>query len=298
MLKKVTQYIVYGAVALFTIQYLLVDRISPATMISDISECLKGFNECAQEKKSSFLDPLSVHDSVLSADTEKEREAVLNSFELDIIDLTNKERISRSLPPLIPQALLAQSARVKALDMYKKQYFEHDSPEGKGASDLAKASGYDFLIVGENLALGDFKTPASVVEAWMNSTGHRENILNTKYRDIGVSMISGTYNGKQALFIVQHFGTNRSICPTINSQLKNVIDITTQTLKEDEMAIGELKDIIESEKNIFSPEYAKNVTTFNTLIEKYNTLLQQSRNQISQYNQEVRAFNACLANYQ
>jgi uncharacterized protein YkwD len=298
MLKKTIQYIVYGAIALFTIQYVFLDTISPTTVISDMTQCVNSFDECTQEKKVALPKNLPVLDSVLSAETEKERDAVLSSFELDVVDLTNKERISRSLPPLAPQAVLAESARVKALDMYNRQYFEHDSPDGKGVSDLAKSSGYDFLIVGENLALGDFKTPASVVEAWMNSTGHRENILNQKYREIGVSMISGTYNGKQALFIVQHFGTNRSICPVISTQLKNAIDVTTRTLKEDEKVIGELKDTIESETNIFSPEYGKNVTTFNMLIEKYNGLLEQSRNQISEYNREVRAFNACLSNYQ
>lgn len=299
MLKKIAQYLIYGVVALFTVQYIFVSRITPSTVLSDITTCIIKPSECTEntltaEKRKN----LPVLDSITVTETEQERQALLNSFEIDVIDRTNRERINRSLAPLAPQALLSESARVKALDMYRRQYFEHESPDGKGVSDLTKAEGYDFLIVGENLALGDFKTADSVVDAWMNSKGHRENILNEKYREIGVSMVSGTYNGKQALFIVQHFGTNRSICPVINAQLKNTIERTATLLLQDEKEIESLKDIIESETNIFSPEYGKNVTTFNVLIGQYNQLLDESRTLITRYNEEVRAFNACLAEFQ
>lgn len=298
MLKKIIHYSIYGGVIVFTLQYFLFGTLSPYSVFSDLKGCLFSGNCGEKALLQSSKKELPVLDTITRSETEKEREAILTSFETDVIDSTNKERISQSLQPLIPQDLLARSARVKALDMYEKQYFEHDSPEGKGVSDLAKDVGYDFLIVGENLALGDFKNPQAVVDAWMNSKGHRENILNPKYREIGVSMISGTYNGKQALFIVQHFGTNRSVCPRIDTRLKDAIDETARTLKGDELTIEELKKTIESEKNIFSVEYGKNVTAFNTLIQKYNALLEISRNQITEYNKEVRAFNACLSEFQ
>jgi uncharacterized protein YkwD len=299
MLKKIFLYIVYGVIALCTIQYVFVGRVSPSTILSDIAYCFNNPDVCKTSNQLRDLKSvIPTLDSISFIESEKERQVLLSSFETDVVDLTNKERVARSLLPLVPQTLLADSAQIKALDMNKRQYFEHDSPEGRGVSDLAKSVEYDFLIVGENLALGDFKTPQDVVDAWMNSKGHRENILNARYSEIGVSMVSGTFNGRKALFIVQHFGTNRSICPIIDLRLKNNIDETTAILKGDEATIENLKDTIESTNNIFSPEYGKNVAVFNTLIENYNILLEKSRSQIAQYNKEVREFNECLADFQ
>ena len=306
MLKKILQYILYGAFVLGILQYLLVGIISPKTLLADLKTCLLTPTLCPSKNRdnndqfyfSDLRKDTAVLDTLLVTESESERNTLSSAFEVDVVDFTNKERISRSLPPLTPQPLLAKSAHIKAFDMYKRQYFEHDSPDGKGVSDLVSEAEYQYLIVGENLALGDFKNAQDVVNAWMNSKGHRENILNPKYREIGVSMVSGTYNGKDALFIVQHFGTSRAICPEIETRLKNTIDEMSQTLRGDEREIERLKDVIESEKNIFSAEYAKNVATFNALIEKYNNLLEESRIQITQYNKEVRAFNECLVQFQ
>jgi uncharacterized protein YkwD len=123
----------------------------------------------------------------------------------NIIKLTNAERVKNgNLPMLIENIDLDQSAKEKTEDMFKKQYFEHISPDNKGVGDLAKENGYDYITIGENLALGDFGNEVGVIEAWMNSAGHRANILNEKYSEIGVYSKKGIFKDKEVWIIVQH----------------------------------------------------------------------------------------------
>jgi uncharacterized protein YkwD len=90
--------------------------------------------------------------------------------------------------------------------MFENQYFAHESPTGEKVSDLAKKFGYDFLLIGENLAMGNFSSDEDLVLAWMESPGHRENILNEKYQEIGVAVKKGIFEGKEVWIAVQHFG--------------------------------------------------------------------------------------------
>jgi len=102
-----------------------------------------------------------------------------------VIDNTNKQRaLNGDLPVLKENFKLNFSAEKKLQDMFVKQYFEHNSPEGIGVGDLGLQAGYEYIIIGENLALGNFKDDASLVDAWMASPGHRANILNKKYTEI------------------------------------------------------------------------------------------------------------------
>src|SRR6185369_15716694 len=117
------------------------------------------------------------------------------------------------LPALKENALLDKAAKKKLDDMFAQQYFEHINPQGKGPSDLAKSVGYDYIAIGENLALGNFKNDAELVQAWMDSPGHRANILNKQYTEIGVAVGQGTYEGKKTWLAVQEFGRPTSSCP-------------------------------------------------------------------------------------
>lgn len=123
-----------------------------------------------------------------------------------IVDSTNAERARQNLPALKVNTTLNSSAQIKAEDMLRNEYFEHQSPNGTDMTDLMKQVGYNFLGIGENLAMGNFRDSQDIVAAWMNSSGHRENIMNPNYTEIGVSIISGNYQGRQILMAVQHFG--------------------------------------------------------------------------------------------
>lgn len=125
---------------------------------------------------------------------------------LDIISLINKERSQAGEATLRENLVLTQAAQMKASDMAKKGYFAHTSPEGKILSSWLGEVGYVYINAGENLAVS-FSDSASLVEAWMNSPGHRGNILNGTYTETGVGIAKGTYEDKETTFIVQFFGT-------------------------------------------------------------------------------------------
>ena len=131
-----------------------------------------------------------------------------------VIQITNQQRqLNGSLPPLKNNFTLSQSAMIKARDMLDLQYFEHESPFGVAVGDLARRVGYGYISVGENLAMGTFRSEQDLVNAWMNSPGHRANILNKNYTEIGVAVIRGVFEGKPIWMSVQHFGRPLTDCP-------------------------------------------------------------------------------------
>lgn len=216
----------------------------------------------------------------------------------DIIDFTNKERIAVGLTPLSIDTKLNSSAEIKVDDMIARQYFEHESPTGEGVSDLGKKVGYEYVIMGENLAMGTFSSSSDIVQAWMNSEGHKANILNKKYQEIGVSVKRGTFEGKEVWFAVQHFGTSRSVCPDIDIYLKNEITDINRDLKIEEGIINTLKKSLEAPGASANPSYQSDVQTFNENVDAYNAKLQVSRQKIETYNVEIRNFNRCIATFQ
>ncbi len=216
----------------------------------------------------------------------------------NIVDATNRERIAAGLPPLTLNPKLVSSATIKTNDMITRQYFEHISPTGEGVSDLGAKVGYSYVVMGENLALGNFVDGDDVVEAWMNSAGHRANILNPNYQEIGVYAAKGTYQGRDVWFAVQHFGTTRSACPVISTSLKVSIDSINKDLKQRQATIATEKAILEGPDRPRGNEYKARVTAFNAMVAEYNTALVISQEKIKQYNAQVAAFNACLVWYQ
>jgi hypothetical protein len=215
-----------------------------------------------------------------------------------IIDATNNERVKAGLLPLAVDAKLNASAKIKVEDMIKRQYFEHVSPTGENVSDLGYRVEYNYVIMGENLALGNFVSAEDLLKAWMNSPGHRENILSLNYQDIGVSAMKGMYQGREVWFAVQHFGTTRNACPIINQTLKSSIDAMNASLKKRDAQISALRVKIEAEDHPDGDEYRRMIAEFNTLVKEYNTELAASQKLITQYNAQVVAFNTCLAQYQ
>ncbi len=124
----------------------------------------------------------------------------------ELITLTNAERAKNGLPPLAENPSLSQAALEKAKNMFEENYWAHYSPSGKDPWGFISRSGYKFTHAGENLAR-NFYTSNEVVQAWMASTaGHKENILNSKYQEIGIAVMEGTLNGEPTILVVQEFG--------------------------------------------------------------------------------------------
>lgn len=216
----------------------------------------------------------------------------------EIIDATNKQRIYMGLTPLTVNQKLMQSAKIKTEDMLSKQYFEHVSPTGEDKSTLASRVGYDYIVIGENLAFGDFENGEDIVQAWMNSPGHRANILNTHYQEIGVYAQRGMYQGKERWFAVQHFGAPRTSCPHIDSVLGGAISAIKTTLEQQKQRLTTEKDTLLGPDHPTGEEYQDRVTAFNLLVSQYNSLLSISQEKIKTYNAQVNAFNTCQSEYE
>jgi hypothetical protein len=124
-----------------------------------------------------------------------------------IIELTNQKRAEAGAPALVYNSALTEAALRKAGDMFAFNYWAHNSPSGRDPWTFFLEVGYRYLYAGENLAR-DFANPEAVVAAWMASPTHRDNIVNSKYKEIGVAVIDGTLNGIETTLVVQHFGTS------------------------------------------------------------------------------------------
>lgn len=123
----------------------------------------------------------------------KQTTGTLSAFEQQVVDLTNAERAKNGLPALKADPTLSKMAHEKARDMSVNNYFSHTSPTYGSPFDMMKQFGITYNYAGENIAMGQ-QTPQEVVNAWMNSAGHRANILNANYNYIGVGYVAqGNY---------------------------------------------------------------------------------------------------------
>lgn len=233
----------------------------------------------------------------LRVETQSSASARTTLTKVGIIALTNNERTKAGGEILTENSKLDSAALAKANDIFAKQYFEHVSPSGVGPGDLATAAGYAYIIEGENLALGDFATDQEIVAAWMASPGHRENILNTHYREIGVAVKQGMYEGRMVWVGVQEFGTPRSDCPAINTELAAVIQTSKAQLAavEDELALRKQELDALSPRD---PAYNTKAQEYNAIVRDYNALVVKVREIVAQYNTQVNALNVCIAKFQ
>src|SRR4029078_3041745 len=119
---------------------------------------------------------------------------------------TNTSRNSYGLSTLTYNDELAKAAQTKANDMLAKGYFAHNTPDGKTPWDFIQAQHYNYIMAGENLAV-NFTEAENVEDAWMNSPGHKANILNKNCEEIGIGISQGNFQGHNAIFVVQMFGT-------------------------------------------------------------------------------------------
>lgn len=120
-----------------------------------------------------------------------------------VFNLTNEERAQEGLPALIWNDKLAESAAAHCQDMIDRNYFAHNTPEGLTPGDRATTAGYIWLWVGENIAAG-YPSPDKVMEGWMNSPDHKENILRIQFKELGVA-VKVSPSGRA--YWAQEFGT-------------------------------------------------------------------------------------------
>ena len=211
-----------------------------------------------------------------------------------IITETNLQRAENGgLAAFSESALLNRIASERLNDMVVNQYFAHVSPTGSSAEMVAQADGYSYIALGENLALGNFPGDTGVVAAWMASPGHRANILNTHYTEIGVAAEQAVYQGEETWFAVQVFGRPASDCPAPDPAMKSSIDSVDTKIA----SMASELSAQESTLNTMSPPdpaYNGAVASYNALATTYNSLLAATKADINTYDAAVEAYNACL----
>jgi hypothetical protein len=171
----------------------------------------------------------------------------------NILSLTNLSRKTFGLNQLSLNEQLTKAAQAKANDMSLKKYFAHTSPEGLTPWNFIENSGYKYLVAGENLAI-NFISAGSMEEAWMNSPGHKANILNKNFEESGIGISYGKYGDKQAVFVVQMFGMSAeqkiqlASAPTIVETNSVPEPSLENSLQEQAVKISDIKTEVVGEK--------------------------------------------------
>lgn len=261
---------------------------------SDINEVtnIKDNKEIQLEGKAETPGALRVLDNYLNDNNTKLSKD-------NVIVLTNKARSENGqLLPLLENNKLNLSAQRKLQDMFNSQYFEHISPSNVSVGDLGDQVGYEYILIGENLALGNFENDLALVDAWMASPGHRANILNSHYTEIGVAVGKGVYEGKNVWMAVQHFGTPKSVCPTVDKVLQGIIGLNQDKIVEMEQELDVRKEKIDERVLYEGSTYFEQVEKYNSLVNIYNNLIKETKEKIDEYNNQIRTFNSCISSKQ
>jgi len=208
-------------------------------------------------------------------------------------------RENGGLSALATNVKLDAAAEAKLADMFDKQYFEHISPSGAGPGELVDAVGYAYIAVGENLAEGNFEDDRVLVDAWMASPGHRANILDADYMEIGVAVGRGVFEGRETWIAVQEFGRPLSACPQPDRNLLVQIEADQAELESLESRADALRAELESRRGRRpmtgeqADEYNAKADEYNALVERINALISSIQGEVTVYNGQIEAFNAC-----
>jgi uncharacterized protein YkwD len=242
-----------------------------------------------------------------------------------IIYWTNYYRAQNGLKALTTNTTLAKAAQGKVDDMFKNQYFEHVSPAGVTPSELVSSFGYSYKVTGENLALGDFVNEKELVDAWMSSPGHRANILNKDYTEIGVASGLGKYQDRELTWLsVQEFGKPLPNCNKPNESTLNSINSKKAELESLNKQIASLSQNASSLMDRGNAKIAQGNEIYNsthdsaqaqpywdegaslqnqakaasaqaqTLQSQASSLSSELNSISSQYNSQVDIYNACM----
>lgn len=150
-----------------------------------------------------------------------------------VTDATNSARAEEGKSPLVRNSVLDEAARLKAEDMAENGYFAHWSPTGVSPWHWFETAGYSYAHAGENLAV-HFTDSSVVVDAWLKSPTHRENIMNAKYTEIGIGTAKGEYEGYETVFVVQMFATPVAPAPATVSTVVPEVQESESVVAETE----------------------------------------------------------------
>jgi len=152
------------------------------------------------------------------------------AISVNVVKLTNNERTQNGLAELKENTSLTQAAFAKIDDMFEKGYWDHRGPGGETAWDFITEEGYVYQLAGENLARG-FSSSQDAVNAWMESETHRQNILNSRFKEIGVATKSGTLGNNATTLIVQLFGEPKTAFASAN-EIRGQYSKTSQLIPQ------------------------------------------------------------------
>lgn len=138
----------------------------------------------------------------------------------DIIALTNAKRSMYNASLLTENKLLDKAAQAKAQDMARNQYFSHNGPDGTTPWEWVAQAGYKYEYAGENLAVR-FINSSDVVNAWMASPSHKSNIIKPVYKEIGVGVAQGVFEGQPATYVVQYFAAPKAVVVSTETPATN-----------------------------------------------------------------------------
>jgi uncharacterized protein YkwD len=160
-----------------------------------------------------------------------------------LVDITNENRLAEGLTEVEQNDTLTQAAQLKAEHMADNGYFAHDSPGGVTPWHWFEEADYGYEHAGENLAV-NYSDSQDVVEAWMESRLHRENILEKDFTEIGIATARGEYEGKETVFVVQMFGTpnDRELAQRQNSGLQNDQENQSASPEEEQATEGDAQE--------------------------------------------------------
>jgi uncharacterized protein YkwD len=232
-----------------------------------------------------------------------------------ITELTNEARSLNGLTDLTENDLLDTVAEERAKDMLDKQYFAHVSPTGEQASDVAQRVGYRYKIIAENIAQGLFLTNQKLIDGWMQSPGHRKNILSSNVREIGVSVVKGKMHGADTWVGVQIFGlqsppVSDKSCTSPSSDLANQISVKKtemQGLSERLIRLGQElgreNTSIGLERIAVGKDYKRDydlnmsISAYNEKINRHNQLAAELRAKEVTLNSMIEEYNRTLQEY-
>ena len=230
-----------------------------------------------------------------------------------VVSLTNNARAQNGLAALSENQLLDTIAAERAKDMLDKQYFAHISPTGEQASDVAQRVGYHYKIIAENLASGAFFTNQKIVDGWMQSPGHRKNILSPDVQEIGVAVVKK--GGDGGWLSVQIFGlpsllVAEKLCTPPPQQLLQDIEIKRGEIKMLNDRLTKLRDELETEKGSIESDrmsvgsdpqkkldFTTRIASYNAKSNWYNQSLQEMRAKENLVNSMAEEYNRVLQSY-
>ncbi len=173
-----------------------------------------------------------------------------------LIDMTNASRSEKGELPLTRSVQLSMAASNKASDMIAQKYFAHISPTGEKAWNFIYYTGYNFKFAGENLAI-NFVNERDLHQAWLNSKTHRENIIDSRFSEIGIAAIEGSYKGDRSVYVVQMLATPAKVTnstETYSSFDSDSIElakvISTTSPPHDKVVGSVLGEVVESSTNM------------------------------------------------